>query len=255
VAAASHVLTTSETSLERICSRAGIEPSRVTLVRNGPNLANFPVPSAAAAPSPIVEVGYIGDMNPQDGIDTLLRAADHIHHALGRTDVQFVLIGDGSALEMLQRQAEQLRLGQVVRFTGRMRPQEAMRRLSACTLCVQPDLKNAFNDSCVMVKSLEYMALGKPLVAFDLIETRRVCGEAALYAAQNDCRNLASEILRLADDASLRHRLGEIGRQRVEQGLAWSFSEQQLLKVYGRFQDEKSRKLDHARLRGSRTRG
>jgi glycosyltransferase involved in cell wall biosynthesis len=243
--AANHVIVTSETARERIFRRAGVRRSHVTLVRNGPDLANFPA-ATEPAPTNVVEVGYIGDMNPQDGIDHLLRAASHIHHKLGRTDVRFVLIGDGSASDVLRQHVETLRLSECVQFTGRMRNRDAMQRLSACTLCVQPDLKNAFNDACVMVKSLEYMALGKPLVAFDLEETRRICGNAALYATHNDHENLATAILTLADDAPLRRRLGEIGRQQIEQGLAWSYSERQLLKVYARLRRNSKRHSRHA---------
>jgi glycosyltransferase involved in cell wall biosynthesis len=244
--AANHVLVTSETARERIFQRVGIRRSHVTLVRNGPDLANFPAAVEPAATN-LVEVGYVGDMNPQDGIDHLLRAACHIHHTLGRTDVRFVLIGDGSASDVLRQQVETLHLGGCVQFTGRMRNRDAMQRLSACTLCVQPDLKNAFNDACVMVKSLEYMALGKPLVAFDLEETRRICGDAAIYATRNDHENLAAAILKLADDAALRRRLGEIGRRQIEQSLAWSYSERQLLRAYARLQRNSKR---HSRRTG-----
>lgn len=255
LASANHVLSTSETARERICQRARIRRSHVTLVRNGPDLANFPSPASTdAAPENVIEVGYIGDMNPQDGIDHLLRAARHIRYALGRTDVRFVLIGDGSASDLLRQQVEAMHLSDCVQFTGRMRPPDAMRRLSACTLCVQPDLKNPFNDACVMVKSLEYMALGKPLVAFDLNETRRICGEAALYATSNDHENLARAILRLADDATLRRRLGEVGRRRIEQSLAWSFSERQLLKAYARLRRTKKPHPRRARAASRRIR-
>ncbi|MEP7242928.1 MAG: glycosyltransferase family 4 protein, partial [Gammaproteobacteria bacterium] len=231
--AANHVLATSETSRQRVCSRTGLGADRISLVRNGPDLMNFPAPAqAAAVPGDPVEVGYIGDMNRQDGIDSLLAAAHHIRYVLGRTDLRYVLIGDGGEFASLREQATSLKLNDVVQFTGRMPPREAMARLANSTLCVQPDLKNSFNDSCVMVKSLEYMALGKPLVAFDLTETQNVCGEAALYATQNSPQNFATQIVKLADDAGLRQRLGELGRRRIEEGLAWSFSEVRLLEAY-----------------------
>jgi glycosyltransferase involved in cell wall biosynthesis len=229
--AANMVLTTSETARQRIQVRTGIDAGHVTLVRNGPDLNSFPPPENAAEDATI-EVGYIGDMNPQDGIDNLLAAAHHLRYTLGRTNLRYTLIGDGSALEMLKGVAQSLGIADIVEFTGRMRHKEAMERLRHCAFCVQPDSKNGFNDSCVMVKSLEYMALGKPLAAFDLSETQTVCGDAALYATENDPLSLATQIVRLADDPALRHRLGELGRQRIEDGLAWSFSEKRLLEAY-----------------------
>jgi glycosyltransferase involved in cell wall biosynthesis len=235
MALANHVLTTSETARQRICGRAGIDRSRVTLVRNGPDLSRFPaITPAPHAPLAVIEVGYVGHMNPQDGIDNLLHAARHIRYTLGRTDIRFVLIGDGSACADLRAQTRALGLTDTVSFLGRMNPEDAMTRLSACALCVQPDLKNPFTDACVMVKSLEYMALGKPMVAFDLNETRRICASSSLYANRNDPRDLADAVVRLADDPVLRERLGNIGRRRVERALAWSFSERQLLRAYDR---------------------
>jgi glycosyltransferase involved in cell wall biosynthesis len=241
---ASHVLVTSETARRRIQKRARVDASRVTLVRNGPDLTHFAKPDLAVGVQPeLIEVGYVGDMNPQDGIAGLLLAARHISHDLRRANICFVLIGDGNAHVELRRQAEELELAGVVEFTGRLSPRAAMRRLSACALCVQPDPKNPFNDSCVMVKSLEYMALAKPFVAFDLSETRRVCGNAALYATGNDHRSLAAQLLRLAEDPELRRVLGARGRRRIERGLAWSFSTRHLLQVYGRFGQEMNKTI------------
>ena len=231
--AANLVLTTSDTALQRIQGRTGIGESRVTLVRNGTDLSAFPRPVPVSCGDSVV-VGYIGDMNPQDGIDNLLSAAHHLRHTLGRTDLRYVLIGDGSSLEMLKEAARALGIADIVVFTGRMQHEQAMARLAGCDLCVQPDLKNGFDDACVMVKSLEYMALAKPIAAFDLRETRRVCGEAALYTTENDPRDLAQQIARLAGDPALRNRLGALGRRRIEEEFAWSFGERQLLDAYRR---------------------
>ena len=79
---------------------------------------------------------------------------------------------------------------------------------------------------------MDYMALGKPTVAYDLHEHRVTAGEAALYAEPNDQVDLARQIARLIDDVALRSKLGEIGRQRMEQQFAWSFQKQCLLNVY-----------------------
>jgi glycosyltransferase involved in cell wall biosynthesis len=229
------VLTTSETAMQRVRDRTGIAASHVMLVRNGPDLDTFPQPTPASCGDG-VEIGYVGDMNPQDGIDNLLNAAHYLRHTLGRTDLRYVLIGDGDALDVLKEAAHTLGIADIVVFTGRMRHKDAMDRLSKCAFCVQPDVKNGFNDACVMVKSLEYMALGKSIAAFDLNETRRICGEAALYAMENDPRCLAQQMDRLADDPALRNRLGALGRRRIEEGLAWSFCEQQLIDAYGRLE-------------------
>jgi glycosyltransferase involved in cell wall biosynthesis len=150
-----------------------------------------------------------------------------------RSDIRFVCIGDGSAYRDALRLADDLDLAGTVEFTGRLAPDEAMAVLATCDICVQPDPKNAFTNSCTMVKSLEYMALGKPVVAFDLWETRVSCGEAALYADSASATELAELVLRLADDAELRDRLGREGRRRVRDELSWERSATALLRAYG----------------------
>jgi glycosyltransferase involved in cell wall biosynthesis len=230
--AADHVLVTSESGRERAIGRGGVDSERLTLVYNGPDISRMPEATRLAASRDIVEVGYVGDMNPQDGIEYLLQAAGYIRWTRQRADVRFVLVGDGGAYAALRRTASRLGLGDSVEFTGRLAPREAMQRLASCDLCVIPDPKNDFTDSCVMVKSLEYMALGKPIVAFELKETRTICGDAALYARENDFRELAHEILNLADDPVLRRRLGQIGRRKIETELAWTFCERALLRAY-----------------------
>jgi glycosyltransferase involved in cell wall biosynthesis len=76
------------------------------------------------------------------------------------------------------------------------------------------------------------MALGRPLVAYDLTETKVTAGKAALYAEDNEVRNFADCIIRLLDDAELRERMGAIGRSRVEDDLSWEHSERALLAAY-----------------------
>lgn len=227
------VLSTNESYRRAALERGGKKPEDVTVVRNGPSLGNF-----ASFPEPRdkkpVRVGYIGNMNIQDGVDYLLRAAKYISRDLGRSDVEFVLIGRGDHFPALRRLADELGLGRVVRFTGRIPDADALRELSDCDIGCQPDPPNPLNRVSTMNKALEYMALAKPVVAFDLPETRVSCGDAALYAAEATPEALAKEIVKLADDFELRQRMGLEGRRRIERELAWEYSEPKLLSAYRR---------------------
>jgi glycosyltransferase involved in cell wall biosynthesis len=80
---------------------------------------------------------------------------------------------------------------------------------------------------------MEYMALGKPIVSFDLKETRISAGEAALYVAPNDEAQFAKAIARLMDDPNKRAQMGEYGRLRVHDELNWNVTGQNLLRAYG----------------------
>jgi glycosyltransferase involved in cell wall biosynthesis len=222
-------------SYKQIALQRGKLPSeRVFVVRNGPDLERFSGPAAApSAPSDgDIVVGYLGNMNQQDGVEYLLYAAHTIVHEHQRSDIKFILVGGGSRQPALARLAGTLGLQPYVTFTGRIPDGQMLQTLRACAICVQPDPANALNDLSTMNKAMEYMALAKPTVAFDLHETRVSCADAALYAEPNSSGDLARQILHLVDDPGLRLRLGYAGQQRVRTQLAWQFSVPALLGAY-----------------------
>ena len=229
---ANHVLLASQTQLERILNRTGIRRKRASLVYSSPELDGFPPEKDPPRSKLSALVGYVGEMNPQDGVEMLLLAACYIHYQLGRTDVRFLCIGDGSAYIALQRMSERLGLTGVVDFSGRLIPRVAMERLADCSICILPDPKNAFTDSCAMAKAFEYMALSKPFVAFDLQETQNVCGDAAIYACGTSYKDIAMAVIRLLDDPELCRHLGKSGHRRITEVFAWPHSEKSLLRAY-----------------------
>ncbi len=156
-------------------------------------------------------LGYVGIMGPQDGVDHLLRAVRHLVVDLGRTDVLCYVIGKGDALGELQELAADLDIEDHIVFTGWVGPEDLPRHLAAMDICIDPDPSNEYNDRCTMIKMMEYMALGKPIVAFDLPEHRVSAGEAAVYATGNDDMQMARLIAELIDDPERRARMGAIG--------------------------------------------
>jgi glycosyltransferase involved in cell wall biosynthesis len=195
-------------------------------------------------------VGYVGNIGPQDGVDLLVHAARHTADQLGSDAVRFVCVGSGDDLPRVRTLAKQVGVEALVEFTGRLAHDDALGRLNACDICVQPDPRNAFTDSCTMVKSLEYMALAKPVVAFDLVETRAACDDAALYASRNSPQDLAAKIVTLARDPALRHKLGTSGAKRVATLFSWEIGEAALLDAYADpVLDEPRRRLLRRRRR------
>jgi len=157
----------------------------------------------------------------------------HLVHDMGRADVRLVLVGDGPSREELEALAKELRIEGAVDFLGYRTGDELLRAMSTFDIGVVPDPKSEYNDKCTMNKVLEYMALGIPLVQFDLDEGRRSAGDAAVYAGtDNDPRHLAAAIVELADDPERRARLGEIGRRRMEEELEWRHQAPHLLEAY-----------------------
>ena len=107
-----------------------------------------------------------------------------------------------------------------------------MRYLSSTDICLDPNPASPLNDVSTWIKVMEYMALGKPIVSFDLKETRISAGEAAIYVRPNDEAEFARAIIQLMDDPLERRRLGELGRKRVEETLSWTITSKNLVTAY-----------------------
>jgi glycosyltransferase involved in cell wall biosynthesis len=214
--------------------RGGMNPDRVFVVRSGPKLDRLKV----LPPEPRLKngrrylVGYVGVMGKQEGIDLLLEAVRHIVFTLRRTDVQFGLVGGGTSLEEMKRLAASLGVADFVTFTGRVPDAELLEMLNTADVCVNPDVANAMNDASTMNKIMEYMALGKPIVQFDLTEGRFSAQGASLYAERNDPVDLGDKIVALLDAPDERARMGAIGRARIQDDLEWRYEEPKLLAAY-----------------------
>ena len=204
------------------------------MVRSGPSLERLKV----LPPRPELKrgrrylVGYVGVMGRQEGIDYLLQAARHIVHDLGRTDVHFGLVGGGTSLDEMKSLARELGVEDYVTFTGRVPDAELLAMLNTADVCVNPDIATEMNDISTMNKIMEYMALGKPIVQFDLAEGRYSAQAASVYALRNDAVDFGNRIVELLDDPQRRREMGEFGRRRVVDELEWRHEVPKLLAAY-----------------------
>ncbi len=217
-------------------TRGGLASEDVFVVRNGPNLETLKTAPAnpALKHGKSYLVGYVGHMSIQDGLDILLDVALHIKN-LGRRDIHFTCIGGGPELARLRKRTQDMNLSGMVNFTGIIPDEELLEMLSTADVCVNPDKPCQMNDISTMIKIMEYMALGKPIVQFDSKEGRFSANEASLYADKEDPVNdFANKILWLLEKPDERRRMGEFGRRRVEEELAWKYSVQNLLAAYQR---------------------
>ena len=223
-------------------TRGHLAAEDVFIVRNGPDLETF----KAVPPNPALKygkahlVGYVGTMSDQEGLDILLDVALRLKK-LGRLDIHFTCVGGGPALASLRNMVQDKDLGEMVNFTGRVSDQRLLEILSSSDVCVNPDRPCEMNDISTMIKIMEYMALNKPIVQFDLHEGRFSAQDAAVYAdPQNQVHDFAAKIIWLLDHPDERRRMGEFGRRRVEKELAWEYSVQNLLAAYERAFSKKS---------------
>jgi glycosyltransferase involved in cell wall biosynthesis len=214
--------------------RGDRRPEKVFVVRSGPDLRRLKIlpPDPALKRGRRYLVGYVGVMGRQEGIDGLLAAVHHIVHELGRKDIHFGLVGGGTELPAMQKLARELAVDDYVTFTGRVPDAELLAMLNTADVCVNPDLANEMNDKSTMNKIMEYMALAKPIVQYDLTEGRVSAQDASLYAKRNDPIDLAAKLIALLDDEALRLRMGKAGEERVRTALAWEHEAPRLLAAY-----------------------
>jgi len=227
-------IATNESYRRIAIGRGRMPPERVFVVRSGPSLERLKIlpPVERLKRGRKYLVGYVGVMGRQEGIDYLLRAVRHIVFYFGRDDIHFGLVGGGTSLEEMRVLAQELGVADHVTFTGRVPDSEMLAMLNTADICVNPDIANDMNDKSTMNKIMEYMALGKPIVQFDLAEGRFSAQHASLYARNNDALNLAEKILELLDDPARRAAMGEFGRGRVANELEWRHEAPKLLAAY-----------------------
>ncbi|MGZ0146860.1 glycosyltransferase family 4 protein [Kribbella sp. WER1] len=240
---ADHVISTNDSYRRIAITRSGKANHDVTVVRTGPD----PDKLRRGTPDDTLRRGhqhlvtYIGVMGPQDGVDIVVRAADHIVNNLQRTDIAFTLMGGGDSFDEVVALRDELGLGEYVEFTGRV-PDETVRAvMSTADLGLSPDPKNPLNDVSTMNKTMEYMAFELPVVAFDLVETKVSAADAAVYVEPNDVAQYGEAIVALLDDEVRRRRMAKLGRERVERVLAWRHQQKAYLEVYDRLTGHVSR--------------
>ena len=226
---------TNESYRKIAIERGKMDPDKVIVLRSGPKLERMKI-------QPPVErikrgyqymVGYLGVIGQQEGIEYLLEAARIIKQR--GYSVFWGVVGGGPHLNALKKQAHEMQLDDCVEFTGRVPDELMLLYLNTADVCINCDKYNSMNDKSTMNKILEYMALAKPIVQFDLTEGRYSAQEASLYAKNNDAEDLSNKIIELLLDPERRKKMGEYGRSRVVNELSWEHTSKALLQEYDSF--------------------
>jgi glycosyltransferase involved in cell wall biosynthesis len=227
-------IATNESYKQVHITRGKKKPESIFVVRNGPDKLRM----TQAEPSPRLRamnkciLVYIGCLNPQDGVDYLLRSLHKLKYTLNRGDFHCVIMGTGDSLEDLRTLSADLKIEQHVELPGFVSEEDLRSNLGAADICVDPDPSSPLNDVSTWIKVMEYMAYAKPIVTFDLKETRFSAQSAALYVPPNDELKFAEAINKLMDSPAMRRELGDFGRKRVENDLQWSVVSKKLLDAY-----------------------
>ncbi len=227
-------IATNEFYREIALTRGRMDPGRVFVVRSGPSLERLEIraPKKALKRGRTHLVGYVGTMGRQEGIDHLLEAVRYIVHDKLRHDIHFGLVGGGGQLDAMRQLAVDVEVSDYVTFTGRVSDDEMLDMLNTADICVNPDTYNAMNENSTMNKIMEYMALGKAVVQYELKEGSYSAREASAYARPNDPIDFAEKILELLANPERCRAMGQFGRQRVETELSWQHEAPKLRAAY-----------------------
>jgi glycosyltransferase involved in cell wall biosynthesis len=228
------VLSTNESYRRIALQRGGKRPEDVFVVRNAPSSTVFsPGPGDPARKRGAKYLlSYAGVMGRQDGVEDGLRALAALRRR--RDDWRAVFVGDGPALPDALRLAEQLGIADVVEFPGWVAQEEVRAVLAASDVCLSPEPATPYSNASTLIKVGEYMAMARPVVCYDLDESRFTAGPAASYARPGDEDSFAGCISALLDDPPARAAMGAEGRERIEGELSVKHAEHALLEAYDR---------------------
>ncbi|MFT4682120.1 MAG: glycosyltransferase involved in cell wall biosynthesis [Flavobacteriales bacterium] len=232
-ALASYSIATNGSFKKIAIERGGMSPEKVQIVRSGPDLNRLRIqePKTELKRGKQFLIGYLGIIAEQDGLDLLVKIARIIKDRRG--DVQFAIMGGGTELENVKSLAKELKVDDMVEFYGMVSDNKVMNDvLNTCDVCVNPDVPDELNTLLTTNKVMEYMAVGKPVVQYDLKEGRFSAEEASLYAKNDSLEDFADKIELLLDNPEKRKQMGDFGRNRVVNELSWDFERKKLVDFY-----------------------
>jgi glycosyltransferase involved in cell wall biosynthesis len=228
---ANYSIATNESYKKIAIERGKMPEDKVYVVRSGPKLDRLRLTQGNEKykNGKNFLIGYVGVIGEQEGIDLLLESAKYIFDQ--RNDVQFAIVGGGTEVEKLKTLSETMGISDNVDFYGRVSDEALIDILNTADVCVNPDKPTEMNNLSTMNKIMEYMALKKPIVQYDLKEGRFSAKEASLYS-EYDTKDFAEKIIWLLDHPEKREQMGNWGYNRVKNELSWDYESQKLISFY-----------------------
>jgi glycosyltransferase involved in cell wall biosynthesis len=228
------VISTNESYKKIALNRGGKKEGDVFIVRNGPQLSNiwFADPNPKLKQSFDYLVTYVGVIGNQEGIDKLLRIIHYITNEKGHENIRFVIMGTGPHWNKMVELSRQMQLEKWVTFTGYIPYRDFYEILATSDVCVNPEPSNEFTNKSTMLKIMDYMTFGKPIVQFKTVEGRVTAGDAAVYIEDNDEEAFAEALITLINNPAKRESMGAHGYARIRDILNWDKQKENLFRAY-----------------------
>ncbi|HPL96836.1 MAG: glycosyltransferase family 4 protein [Smithellaceae bacterium] len=219
----SHIITVSEFTKKDIAKEFGLDQNKFRVVHNGINNEFFYPKQNGPRPENSLIVTNSAD-TPLKGLNFLLEAVARVRRERHLT---LTVIGQPKKDGIIENLVKELKLGDIVRFTGRIENEEFADYYAKSTLAVVPSLYEGFG-----IPAAEAMACGVPLISTSGGALPEVVGDAGLVVPPADATALAQAITRLLDSAEERKKLAQAGLERVNSVFSWAKAAREVADVY-----------------------
>lgn len=228
------IISTNESYKKIAKNRGSKKKEEIFVVRNGPDLSQyeFPIPNKDLKQGFDYLVAYLGVIAKQEGIDNLLRSVHHIVYQRNIHNIKFIIIGTGTNWQEMVNLSKEMSVDPYVHFTGFIPYRDLYEILSTADLCVNPEFRDSFTDKSTMIKIMDYMVFGKPIIQYETTEGKVTAGDAAKYIKNNNEVEFAEAIIELLRDPAKRKKMGAVARQRIDEKLNWNIQKNNLKKAY-----------------------
>ena len=232
------IISTNESYKRIVASRHSVDPEKIFIVRNDPIFSESLLKNKEndLGEKNKIVILYLGTINPQDGVIILVQVIHYLVNNLNRKNFICSIIGSGDSLQLVKQTVKELKLEHFFNFKGFIYEKEKVKEyLYLSDICIEPAPDNELNKHSTFIKIMEYMAAAKPIVAFDLLETKYSANNSAIFVEPGDIIGFAKAINKLIDDPQLRKRLGNSGQKKIKNELNWDKSMQNLKNIYCAF--------------------
>lgn len=231
----SNTVSVASVHLKDLVIKLGVKEESVFFAPVGADLDEFnpsidgtPVRERYAVNTPLVL--YLGQLHGAQHVDLFINAASIVLQE--GVKATFMIVGSGSMVNAIKGYARELHIEEKIIFTGAVAYDKVPEYIAAADICVA-----VFRDTSVSrckspLKIVEYMAMGKAIVASEVGEIKRMLGGAGILVEPGNAQLLAQGIINFLREDSLRYKLGRRARKSVEDVYNWTITARSLLKAY-----------------------
>ena len=229
------VISTNMSYKRIVLDRHGLNSESVFVVRNDPEVEEERrlKPQREVSNNGLTKLLYVGSINLQDGVDLLIKTVHILVSQLQQCKIHCTVVGDGDHLQRVQRLCDELGVRSFFTFTGYIHDRRIVQEhIEEADICLETAPDNEANRKSTFIKVMEYMLSGKPVIAFDLDETRFTVEKAGVLVEPNNLMHFANAIQELIENPSKRRWLGQMARSRILDGLNWSNASKEMIRAY-----------------------